>query len=210
VTKAGSDVYTFAPSGIGTGRFFANLAGDYSDGYNNTTLYIRIDTTSGTGMARSTKAIQWSLPAPGQQVWTKSDYNFGGWPTELHPVSGSANLAGSGMWPPSLCAPLAGSALLDSGTNLSANFTNDYANNLRPATGPWTVGAFIKGTNGVPPQQPLPPSNLRIQSHSSLPSSRFLPGLNYSTASLSRVNAMPIGELAVLANDRFHLAQSGM
>jgi hypothetical protein len=57
--------------------------------------------------------------------------------------------------------------------------------------------------------QPAPPSNIRIQSHSSLtPSSRFLPGLEYSAASLNRVNAIPAGELAaVLAADRRRLAQ---
>ena len=28
------------------------------------------------------------------------------------------------------------------GTNLSAFFTTDYAGNPRPATGPWTIGAY--------------------------------------------------------------------
>ncbi|MCE9553348.1 MAG: RHS repeat protein, partial [Planctomycetes bacterium] len=35
-----------------------------------------------------------------------------------------------------------GSALIDTGANLSADFTTDIAGNTRPASGPWDIGAF--------------------------------------------------------------------
>jgi len=50
-------------------------------------------------------------------------------------------------------APLTNdTVLLNAGTNLTAwGITNDYAGNARPATGPWTIGAFQVGTNSYTP-----------------------------------------------------------
>jgi len=55
-------------------------------------------------------------------------------------------------------SPKAGdSALTGKGTNLSALFTADFKGNARPATGPWTTGAFQPTTN----TNRLPPPRLR-------------------------------------------------
>ena len=45
--------------------------------------------------------------------------------------------------------PETGSAAIGNGLNLSASFTTDYAGDPRPATGPWTIGAYqVAGGGG--------------------------------------------------------------
>jgi hypothetical protein len=56
---------------------------------------------------------------------------------------------------------LSGSPAIGAGMNLTAYFTTDYAGNPRPASGPWTIGAFEAPSSNNPPPSLLllgPPS----------------------------------------------------
>ena len=45
--------------------------------------------------------------------------------------------------------PMTGSSLINAGLNLYQDFSSDYGGNPRPATGPWTIGAYQVASGGA-------------------------------------------------------------
>jgi hypothetical protein len=79
-------------------------------------------------------------------AFTVNEYTFSGWQKLGYDVHGSSTINPEVNSDGTLQA---GTPIAMAGTNLSAYFTTDFAGNPRPATGPWTVGAY-QVSSGVP------------------------------------------------------------
>lgn len=94
---------------------------------------------------------------PGGSYLTLANVRFRGW--ETNGVYDDPLLTNTTGVPSTMnLRPLAGSALINAGKNLSAYFTTDKDGNARPAVGAWTVGAYEY--DGSPPADVTAPTLL--------------------------------------------------
>jgi hypothetical protein len=90
-------------------------------------------------------------------IWDSISYSFAAWKAFGNDTHG-INTGPLFSSPPGNLHPRANSPVFGAGTNLSGIFNTDADGKTLPSTGAWTIGAY----QGLDPQAPSPPSNLRI------------------------------------------------
>jgi hypothetical protein len=160
-TKFYNNVFYRVGYGNGDGAMILGWSVNYPDGGGATSNELKnnVFLECGTSPGSATKGWWYVNTARGGALTVLSDYNyFGGtgyaaktgFP-DVHAVNGGdPKLASTNTF-----TLLAGSPLIDAGTNLTS-FTTDKAGNTRPAGSAWDIGAYelIGGGALAPPSKP--------------------------------------------------------